>query len=157
MKTCQLTIRHKSWYSPVAFQKRSYLSGGKTLILNNSWWITYLRRHWSQPLASRFEICQKTYTAGFSSQKFYTLKVRKLRLFLLKISSVNVLILVIADSVQTEYCTTFLLSVCSCVRPCVTGVTSHISHIYKGINAMLIIRDPSTPIFSESKSFWLSF
>ena len=38
----------------------------------------------------------------------------------------------------------------STVRPsvcvCVTGVTSHISHIYKGINAMLIIRDPSTPI-----------
>ena len=42
----------------------------------------------------------------------------------------------IADSVQTEYCTTFLLSVC----PSVTGVTSHISHIYKGINAMLIIK-----------------
>ena len=42
----------------------------------------------------------------------------------------------IADSVQTEYCTTFLLSVCSSV----TGVTSHISHIYKGINAMLIIK-----------------
>ena len=63
----------------------------------------------------------------------------------------------IADSAQTEYCTTFPLSVCSCVRPCVTGVTSHISHIYKGINAMLIIRDPSTPIYSESKSSWLSF
>ena len=43
------------------------------------------------------------------------------------------------------------------VRPCVTGVTSPISHIYKGINAMLIIRDPSTPIYSESKSSWLSF
>ena len=41
--------------------------------------------------------------------------------------------------------------------PCVTGVTSHISYIYKGINAMLIIRDPSTPIYSESKSSWLSF
>ena len=25
------------------------------------------------------------------------------------------------------------------VRPCVTGVTSHISHIYKGLNAMLIL------------------
>ena len=47
----------------------------------------------------------------------------------------------IADSVQTEYCTTFLLSVCSCV----TGVTSHISHIYKGINAMWIIRGPIKP------------
>ena len=59
----------------------------------------------------------------------------------------------IADSVQTEYCPTFPLSVCLCV----TGVTSHISHIYKGIIAMLIIRDPSTPIYSESKSSWLSF
>ena len=51
----------------------------------------------------------------------------------------------IADSAQTEYCPTFLLSVC----PFVTGVTSHISHIYKGINAMLIIRDPSTPIYDS--------
>ena len=43
-----------------------------------------------------------------------------------------------ADSVQTEYCSTFLLS----VRLFVTGVTSHIFHIYKGINASLIIRGP---------------
>ena len=48
----------------------------------------------------------------------------------------------IADSAQTEYCSTFH---CSCVRVCVTGVTSHISHIYKGINAMLIIRGPIKP------------
>ena len=48
----------------------------------------------------------------------------------------------IADSAQTEYCPTFhCLSVC----PSVTGVTSHISHIYKGINAMLIIRGPIKP------------
>ena len=33
---------------------------------------------------SRLEICQKYYTTRFSGQKFYTLKVRKLRLFLLK-------------------------------------------------------------------------
>ena len=33
----------------------------------------------------------------------------------------------------------------STVRPCVTGVTSHISHIYKGITAMLIIRGPIKP------------
>ena len=32
----------------------------------------------------RLEICQKIYTTGFSVQKFYTLKVRNLRLFLLK-------------------------------------------------------------------------
>ena len=53
--------------------------------------------------------------------------------------------LVIADSVQTEYCSTFLLSVRVFVRVSVTGVTSHISHIYKGINAMLIIRGPIKP------------
>ena len=47
----------------------------------------------------------------------------------------------IADSVQTEYCPTIPLS----VRASVTGVTSHISHIYKGINAMLIIRGPIRP------------
>ena len=52
----------------------------------------------------------------------------------------------IADSAQTEYCTTFPLS----VRPFVTGMTSHISHIYKGINAMLIIRGPSKPCI-----FWI--
>ena len=51
--------------------------------------------------------------------------------------------------------TALLSTVRVCV--CVTSVTSHISHIYKGINAMLVIRDPSTPIYSESKSFWLSF
>ena len=48
----------------------------------------------------------------------------------------------IADSAQTEYCTTFH---CSSVCSCVTGVTSHISHIYKGMNAMLIIRGPINP------------
>ena len=53
----------------------------------------------------------------------------------------------IADSAQTEYCTTFHCpSVCSSV----TGVTSHISHIYKGINAMLIIRGPIKPYI-----FWI--
>ena len=62
--------------------------------------------------------------------------------------------ILIADSAQTEYCSTFH---CSSVRSCVTGVTSHISHIYKGINAMLIIRGPINPIYSESKSSWLSF
>ena len=35
--------------------------------------------------------------------------------------------------------------VCVCVRVCVTDVTSHISHIYKGINAMLIIGGPIKP------------
>ena len=50
--------------------------------------------------------------------------------------------LLIADSAQTEYCTTFH---CPSVCPFVTGVTSHISHIYKGINAMLIIREPIKP------------
>ena len=40
---------------------------------------------------------------------------------------------------------TALLSHCPCVRVSVTGVTSHISQIYKGINAMLIIRGPINP------------
>jgi len=40
---------------------------------------------------------------------------------------------------------TALLSHCPFVCSCVTGVTSHISHIYKGINAMLIIRGPTKP------------
>ena len=39
----------------------------------------------------------------------------------------------VADFAQTKYCTTFH---CSSVRSCVTGVTSHIYHIYKGINAI---------------------
>ena len=34
--------------------------------------------------------------------------------------------------------------------PSATGITSHISHIYKGINAMLIIRGPITPCI-----FWI--
>ena len=47
----------------------------------------------------------------------------------------------------------------STVRPCVTSVTSHISHIYKGINAMLIIRsgDPSTLyILNQNHSGYVS-
>ena len=43
----------------------------------------------------RLDICQKIYTARFSGQKFYTLKVRKLRHFLLKRNSVNALISVL--------------------------------------------------------------
>ena len=38
----------------------------------------------------------------------------------------------------------------STVRVSVTGVPSHISHIYKGINAMLIIRGPIKPCI-----FWI--
>ena len=45
---------------------------------------------------------------------------------------------------------TALLSYCPFVCSSVTGVTSHISHIYKGINAMLIIRGPIKPYI-----FWL--
>ena len=41
--------------------------------------------------------------------------------------------------------TALLSTVRPCVRSCVTGVTSHIFHIYKGINAMLIIRGPIKP------------
>ena len=51
-----------------------------------------------------------------------------------------------ADSAQTEYCSTFPQS----VRVSVTGVTSHIYPIYKGINAMLIIRGPIKPYI-----FWI--
>ena len=35
-------------------------------------------------VTARHEICQKIYMTGFSGQKFYTLKRRKLRLFLVK-------------------------------------------------------------------------
>ena len=42
---------------------------------------------------------------------------------------------------NTALLSTVRVSVCSSV----TGVTSHISHIYKGINAMLIIRGPIKP------------
>ena len=59
----------------------------------------------------------------------------------------NCLDISFADSAQTEYYTTFH---CSSVRPSVTGVTSHISHIYKGINAMFIIRGPIKPYI-----FWI--
>ena len=44
----------------------------------------YINLSDSKNAPGRLEICQKIYTTGFSGQKFYTLKVRKLRLFLLK-------------------------------------------------------------------------
>ena len=61
------------------------------LVIISSWWEEFFH-FWlyvfplsKKPfLPTRLEICQKNYTTGFSSQKFYTLKVRKLRRFLLK-------------------------------------------------------------------------
>ena len=47
--------------------------------------------------------------------------------------------------IQLKLNTALLSTVRPCVRSCVTGVTSHIFHIYKGINAMLIIRGPIKP------------
>ena len=47
--------------------------------------------------------------------------------------------------IQLKLNTALLSTVRSYVRPDVTGVTSHISHIYKGINVMLIIRGPIKP------------
>ena len=44
--------------------------------------------------------------------------------------------------IQLKLNTALLSTVRVSVRSCVTGVTSHISHIYKGINAMLIIWGP---------------
>ena len=41
-------------------------------------------------------------------------------------------------------------AILSTVRPC-TGVTSHISHIYKGIHAVLSSEDPSSPIQSTAQ------
>ena len=46
--------------------------------------------------------------------------------------------------------TALLSTVHPSVRPSVTGVTSHFSHIYKGINAMLIIWGPIKPCI-----FWI--
>ena len=52
--------------------------------------------------------------------------------------------------IQFKLNTALLSTVRVSVRSCVTGVTSHISHIYKGINAMLIIRGPNVPY-----TFWI--
>ena len=47
--------------------------------------------------------------------------------------------------IQLKLNTALLSTFRASVRLFVTGVTSHISHIYKGINAMLIIRGPIKP------------
>ena len=52
--------------------------------------------------------------------------------------------------IQLKLNTALLSTVRVFVRSSVTGVTSHISHIYKGINAMLIIRGPIKPYI-----FWI--
>ena len=50
----------------------------------------------------------------------------------------------------------FPLSVCVC--PCVTGVTSHISHIYKGINADFLAKTrPEKTIFSALTNLTIDF
>ena len=52
--------------------------------------------------------------------------------------------------IQLKLNTALLYTVRPSVRVSVTGVTSHISHIYKGINAMLNIRGPIKPCI-----FWI--
>ena len=52
--------------------------------------------------------------------------------------------------IQLKLNTALLSTVRPCVRASVTGVTPHISHIYKGMNAMLIIRGPIKPYI-----FWI--
>ena len=47
--------------------------------------------------------------------------------------------------IQLKLNTALLSTVRLSVRASVTGVTSHIAHIYKGLNAMLIIRGPIKP------------
>ena len=47
--------------------------------------------------------------------------------------------------IQFKLNTALLSTFRPCVRASVTGVTSHISNIYKGINATLIIRGPIKP------------
>ena len=59
--------------------------------------------------------------------------------------------------IQLKLNTALLSTFRAFVRPSVTGVTSLISHIYKGINAMLIIRGPIKPCIFWIKSSWLSF
>ena len=62
--------------------------------------------------------------------------------------------------IQLKLNTALLSTVRSSVCPPVTGVTSHISHIYKGMNAMLSSGTHQPLyiyIYSESKSSWLSF
>ena len=71
----------------------------------------------------------------------------------LVVDLVVLVILRIQLKLNTALLSTVRPSVCSCV----TGVTSHISHIYKGIYALLIIRGPIKPYIPESKSPWLSF
>ena len=52
---------------------------------------------------TKLEICQKIYTAGFFGQKFYTLKVCKLREFPLKKNNVNALISGILVAILIEF------------------------------------------------------
>ena len=87
---------------------------------------------------------RKKYFQNIDNSQEYKIKLALFSLPLrvsLSLSLCTNVMINIADSVQTEYCTTFPLS----VRAFVTGLTSHISHIYKGINAMLIIRGPIKP------------
>ena len=69
----------------------------------------------------------------------------------LKIKFTNIL------RIQLKLNTALLSTVRPCVRSCVTGVTSHIFHIYKGINAMLIIRGPIKPYIFWIKSILAIF
>ena len=62
-----------------------------------------------------------------------------------KIASGESRIILFVLRIQLKLNTALLSTVRAFVRPSVTGVTSLISHIYKGINATLIIRGPIKP------------
>ena len=90
----------------------------------------------------------KSIFINFFSQLTFLLNIIHVTINITNIINININInTIIADSAQTEYCPTFH---CPTVRPSVTGVTSHISHIYKGINAMLFTRGPIKPYI-----FWI--
>ena len=85
--------------------------------------------------ASRASLLSTTFLLSFLA---FSLKLAT-SLEMIIFTKSNVLVRIGILRIQLKL-NTALLSHCPCVRSCVTGVTSHISHIYKGINAMLIIK-----------------
>ena len=86
--------------------------------------VTPLEREWLVSVALCFR--HSTKTNGCKKEVIHTWIVDKITPKILRI--------------QFKLNTALLSTVRVSVRSCVTGVTSHISHIYKGINAMLIIK-----------------
>ena len=129
---------NQSWDTILAFYKRPTYHDAK-------WKKKYLHGTYSLPHLAFPKKLWQTFNVGIS----VILENKPPIAWILRKSCIKLMSCYYQLRIQFKL-NTALLSHCPSVRVFVTGVTSHIYRIYKGINAMLIIRGPIKPYI-----FWI--